>query len=222
MSLLGLKTAVLLCGLLLVTSLTQAATTKNPANSFTTAVPAAYMDDPRRNEWQMPTAVLERLPLKPGAVVADLGAGTGYFTLPLAQKSGNSGVVYAIDIDPAMIQTISDRANAAGFTNIKPILVTTSAFPTLPTPLDLLFMCDTYLFIDNRVSYLAQARNNLKDTGRLAIISFNATAEISGAPPPHMIIAKAVIIAEAEQAGFSLDADHPVLPFQDFLLFRKR
>ncbi len=217
-----LKSATLLFSLLLAASLAQAATTNRPASGFTTAVPAAYMDDPRRNEWQMPAAVLERLPIKPGAMVADLGAGTGYFTLPLAQKSGKTGVVYAIDIDPAMIQSIKDRAKAAGLTNIKPILVATSEFPALPTPLDLLFICDTYLFIANRVSYLTQVRNNLKDTGRLAIISFNAAADISGAPPPHMIISKAVTIAEAEKAGFTLDADHHFLPFQDFLLFRKR
>jgi hypothetical protein len=87
---------------------------------------------------------------------------------------------------------------------------------------DLLFICDTYLFIENRIEYLKKLKENLRPYGRLAIISFNSAAEISGAPPPQRMIHKNIVIKEAIAAGYEPEADYLFLPFQDFLVFRKR
>jgi hypothetical protein len=94
--------------------------------------------------------------------------------------------------------------------------------PLIPADsVDVIFICDTYLFIDNRVQYLSRLKESLKKNGRLAIVSFNSSAEITGAPPPQRMISKNTVIKEAIAAGFVLEADYYFLPAQDFLEFRK-
>lgn len=198
------------------------ATQDESNDPFYSSVPAAYMEDPRRNEWQKPDQVLEHLFVKPGTTVADIGAGTGFFSLHFARKTGKTGVVYASDIDAKMVQALEKRAEKEKIGNIRPILGKTDD-PLIPrSSVDLLFICDTYLFIDNRVEYLKKLKESLKPDGRLAVISFNSAAEISGAPPPQRMIHKNIVIKEAIAAGYDPEADYLFLPFQDFLVFRKR
>ena len=190
--------------------------------TFYSSVPTAYMDDPRRAEWQKPEQVLDQLLIKPGAIVADIGAGTGYFTMLFAEKVGQSGQVYAVDVDEEMVRQIKKRAEKEGLHNISTVLSTATA-PLLPKSIfDLIFICDTYLFFENREQYLLGLAGILKKEGRLAIISFNTRAEIPGAPPRHKMISREKTIQEAGRAGFALQADHLFLPYQDFLVFRKR
>jgi ubiquinone/menaquinone biosynthesis C-methylase UbiE len=190
------------------------------AARFVTVVSPSYMDDPRRMEWQQPDKVLEHLSMKPGDIIADLGAGTGYFSLRFARKVGESGLVYALDVDAAMIDLIRSRAQRAKLHNIRPIKIAADDPGLAKASIDLIFICDTYLFLENRVTYLVNLREKLKPGGKLAIISFNTQAEVAGAPPPQMVIAKSQTVMEVEKAGFTLEADFKFLPFQDFLLFR--
>jgi ubiquinone/menaquinone biosynthesis C-methylase UbiE len=188
---------------------------------FYSSVPSAYMDDPRRAEWQKADQVIEALFIKPGETVADIGAGTGFFTLNFARKVGKTGMVYASDIDDTMVRTIAKRAKTEKLANIRAIHGKTDD-PLIPvSTADVIFICDTYLFIDSRVQYLTRLKNSLKPGGRLAIISFNSSAEIPGIPPLQRMIQKNVVIKEAVEAGYALEADYFFLPFQDFLLFRK-
>ncbi len=191
-------------------------------NSFTVSVPTAYMDDPRRGEWQQPGKVLDYLLIRSGDVVADIGAGTGYFTLQFAKRVGTGGVVYAVDVDPGMISLIEQRAKKEGHGNVRGILAALDD-PGLPKGgADLIFICDTFLFFDNRGDYLLRLRDRLKPHGRVAIVSFNYKAEIPGAPPRHKMVSKEQTVAEMEKAGFALEADFLFLPYQDFLIFTKR
>lgn len=189
--------------------------------AFYSSVPTAYMDDPRRVEWQKPERVVEHLLIKQGDTIADVGAGTGYFTMMFARKTGHGGMVYAVDIDEKMLKHVEKRANREGLNNVKTIVAKPDN-PGMPkTSFNLIFMCDTYLFLENRVLYLARLRDSLKKDGRLAIVSFNNNAEIPGAPPEHKMISRDKTVQEAEQAGFVLDAEYFFLPFQDFLVFVK-
>ena len=191
-------------------------------NSFYSSVPTAYMDDPRRIEWQMPDKVVDYLLIKQGDVIADIGAGTGYFSVIFAQRVGKNGLVYAVDIDKSMLNYLERRAKKEGLVNVKSIL-TTPNDPLLPkSSCNVIFICDTYLFFENRELYLVHLRDSLKTEGRLAIISFNMKAQIPGAPPRHKMISKELTIQEAKKAGFDLEADYFFLPYQDFLVFRKR
>lgn len=190
------------------------------SNAFTVSVPTAYMDDPRRSEWQLPERLLDYLLLKEGETVADIGAGTGYFSLQFARKVGRSGTVYALDVDENMVKLIDKRAKKEGLANVKARLVPYESPGLAKGVADLVFICDTYLFFENRVEYMQRVREALKSGGRLAIVSFNGNAEIPGAPPRHRMIPKEQTVSEIRGAGFALEADFLFLPYQDFLLFR--
>lgn len=191
-------------------------------NAFYSSVPAAYMDDPRRIEWQMPEKVVDHLLVRKGDAVADIGAGTGYFSLLFSKRVGTAGKVYAVDVDERMVDLVARRAKKEGLKNVRSIL-STPTDPLLPTlALDLVFVCDTYLFFEDRQGYLARLRNSLKTNGRLAIVSFNMRADIPGAPPRHKMVSRDQTVREAEQAGFALEAEYFFLPYQDFLVFVKR
>jgi len=166
--------------------------------------------------------VLDHLQTRPGDVVADIGAGTGYFTLLLAKRVGKEGIVYAVDVEQQMVDLVVKRAKKEGYANVKAILASFDD-PGLPKgAIDLVFICDTYLFFENREEYLLKLRDRLKNGGRLAVVSFNYRAEIPGAPPRHKMVSKEQTVAEMAGAGFVLEADYTFLPYQDFLLFTKR
>jgi ubiquinone/menaquinone biosynthesis C-methylase UbiE len=195
---------------------------KDTGLTFSSSVPTAYMEDPRRIEWQKPEKIIDHLLVKQGDVVADIGAGTGYFTMLFARSVGKNGVVYAVDVNEDMVGNLKKRVDKEGVNNVKNILATPSD-PLLPkSSIDLIFICDTYLFFENRVEYLVRLRDNLKQNGRLAIISFNEKAEIPGAPPLHKMISREKTIQEAITAGYAVEAEYFFLPYHDFIVFTKR
>lgn len=177
---------------------------------------AKSFDDPKRDAWQMPDRVIEALRLPPGASVADIGAGTGYFTVRLA-KAVPSGTVYAVDIEPAMLEHIRGRAAAGGMDNVATVLAD-AASPNLPKPVDSIVVVDTYHHIPNRIAYFGALAKSLAPGGRVAIIDFRKDAPEG--PPPQFRFEADQIVREMEQAGFRLDAKHDFLPRQHFLVFR--
>ena len=208
-------------GLLLISSVHVLAAPPQTNDPFYSSVPSAYMEDPRRTEWQKADQVIEHLLIKQGDTIADIGAGTGFFSTRFAKKIGKTGLVFASDVDETMVRFIEKRAQKEGLANIRSIHGKTDD-PLIPrASADIIFICDTYLFIDNRVNYLTRLKESIKNSGRLAIISFNASADIPGAPPQKRMIPKSVVIREALAAGYVLEADFYFLPYQDFLLFKK-
>jgi 2-polyprenyl-3-methyl-5-hydroxy-6-metoxy-1,4-benzoquinol methylase len=118
------------------------------------------------------TKVIETLKIKPGDRVCDLGAGSGLFTRPLAQKTGGKGVVYAVDIDAALLKHVELTAQEQKLTNIKTILASETD-PKLPEPVDLIAIIDTLHHISNQAEYLKGLKKYLKPGGRIAIIDFS-------------------------------------------------
>jgi ubiquinone/menaquinone biosynthesis C-methylase UbiE len=176
---------------------------------------AKSFDDPARDEWQMPGRVIDTLALAPGQVVADIGAGTGYFTVRLAVAAAHPKV-YAVDIEKAMVEYVRQRAAKEGLKQV--IAVQGGADrANLPEPVDVVLIVDTYHHIPNRPAYFRELRKAMKPSGRLAIIDFRKGAP-SG-PPEHFRMTPDQITGELEQAGFRLQAEHDFLPRQHFLVY---
>ncbi|HVO91362.1 MAG TPA: methyltransferase domain-containing protein [Terriglobales bacterium] len=113
-----------------------------------------------RDQWQQPQKIIDTLQIRPESIVADLGAGGGYFTFRLADAVGPSGKIYAVDIDVEMTDLIKGRAQKEARTNIQPILAK-SGDPLLPSAVDLIFTTNTYHHIDNRIAYFANLKKYL-------------------------------------------------------------
>jgi ubiquinone/menaquinone biosynthesis C-methylase UbiE len=176
---------------------------------------AKSFDDPARDEWQMPVRVIETLALAPGEVVADIGAGTGYFTVRLA-KAAARPKVYAVDIENSMVEYVRQRAAREGLQQV--VAVQGSADrANLPEPVDVVLLVDTYHHIPNRPAYFRELRKSIKRSGRLGIIDFRRGAP-SG-PPEQFRFTPAQITGELKQAGFTLLAQHDFLPRQLFLVY---
>ncbi len=175
-------------------------------------------DDPERAEWQKPAEVVAALDLKPGQHVADLGAGTGYFSRFLAEAVGPHGRVYAIDTEPEMVEHLEKRAARERTPQVKAVLARADD-PELPEEgIDLVLVVDTYHHLDDRVRYLERLARGLRPAGGVAIIDFQKR-ELPVGPPPEHKLAREIVIEEFEEAGYRLREEPDLLPYQYFLIF---
>ncbi len=178
---------------------------------------AKEFDDPSRDAWQMPEKVIAALGLKAGESVADIGAGTGYFSVRLA-SSATRPQVYAVDIEPAMVAHLKRRAAEAGLDNLSPIQAGVDR-PNLPGPVDVVLVVNTYHHIPDRAAYFTRVKQSMKPGGRLAIIDFRTDAP--DGPPAEFRFSDAQISSELASAGFALAARHDFLPRQLLLVYTR-
>lgn len=129
-----------------------------------------------RDGWQHPEQVIEALHVRPGDQIADLGAGSGYFTFDLAETTGPTGTVYAVDIDPDMISLLNDLAAEKGATNVRTILAKPDDAGLPEGQIDLVFTSNTYHHIDDPTAYFARLRRSLAPDGRIAILDLRPDA----------------------------------------------
>ena len=175
-------------------------------------------DDPGRDAWQKPDAVLRALDVKPGMSVADLGAGTGYFSVHLANAVGKKGRVLAIDVEPKLVDYMRERAAKANLPQVVPRLAPTDD-PKLPKGgVDLVLIVDTWHHIDDRLHYLPKLAAGLKPGGRVAVVDFKKGDFPVGPPDAHKLTADEVA-AEFHQAGWRDAMRWDELPYQYVLVF---
>ena len=179
---------------------------------------AHVFDDPERDAWQKPHQVIEALGLKPDAIVADLGAGTGYFATRLANMLPK-GTVYAVDVEPEMVKHLGERAKREGLKNLSPVAARPDD-PRLPAQVDLILLVDVYHHIENRSRYFRKLATSLKPGGRLAVIDFRLDSPEG--PPREARIPPEKVKAELAGAGYVLASEHGFLPRQYFLVFQPR
>lgn len=177
---------------------------------------ARVFDDPERDAWQRPHEVIQALALKPDAVVADIGAGTGYFSVRLAHMVPQ-GRIYGVDTEPDMVKHLTERAKGAKLTNVRTILGA-PADPRLPEKVDLILLVDVYHHIEDRSRYFRRLQKSLKAGGSVAIIDFRMQSPVG--PPAAARIAPETVKSELASAGFALSGEHGFLPNQYFLVFR--
>jgi arsenite methyltransferase len=178
----------------------------------------AFLEDPKRDEYQKPHEVIMALDLKEGERIADIGAGSGYFAFRIARHVGETGRVYAVDISPEMIIHMNRAIRDMGLTNVTTVLAPPDD-PLLPDKsIDRFFICDTWHHIENQAQYLALVKKMLRPNGQVVMIDFEKR-ELPVGPPTEMKIAKDDLIAQMRANGFELVKEHTFLPYQYFLVF---
>lgn len=184
--------------------------------------PKAYikaLDDPARDAYQKPHEVLKALDLKEGEIIADIGAGSGYFAFRFAHHVGDKGRVYAVDISPDMVVHMNRRIRDLKLTNVVTVLVAPDD-PLLPdASIDRFFICDTWHHIENQTQYLGLLKRMLKPGGQVVMIDFQKR-ELPVGPPMEMKIARDDLVRQMESNGFRLANEYSFLPYQYFLIFR--
>lgn len=198
---------------------------------FRTAVRAAWsqqyigmLERESRAGMQMPDRIMATLALREGERVADVGAGSGYFTLPVAAAVGPTGKVWATDIRQEMLDHIAGRLREAGLDNVELALVAPDD-PQLPAGgVDTILMVDVFHYIRERTAYGLKLRDALAPGGRLVVIDFryDPDAVREFAPPPEQQVARETLDADLAAAGFRVREAHDFLPEQYFVVYEAR
>lgn len=169
----------------------------------------------------MPDAVIKSLGLSPGKIVADIGSGGGYFSLRFTQDVGKSGKVYAVDVDPKLLDYVRRQGEAMGLQNLK--TVSGNDFPSSipPGSLNLVFMRDVYHHLDDPIGYFAAVRDYLKPEGKVAIIDYKADNKSFSF---HSLFKHSVSAAKVgkdmAEAGYEQERSFDYLPEQYFMVFK--
>jgi ubiquinone/menaquinone biosynthesis C-methylase UbiE len=177
----------------------------------------AAQEEPARAAWQKPDEVLGALHLRPGQAACDIGAGPGYFTLRLARAVTPGGHVFAVDVEPKILDALRDRLAKAGARNVTPVLGLGDD-PLLPAAAcDLILIVDTYHHFRDGAAYLRRLRAALRPGGRLVNVDFHKRATPLGPPLAHRL-AREDFLRDAEAAGFRVIEEPTFLENQYFLV----
>src|ERR1700720_2731141 len=149
-----------------------------------------------RDERLQINRVMDILGIGPGKSVADIGAGSGWFTVRAAKRVGDTGTVYAVDINPEAIRYIESRIRKENLHNVKPVLGKPDD-PLLPTKVDAVLLLKTYHEVAQPITLLRNLRRSLASGARIGVIDRNGNGENHG-------VAREVVIREASEAGYQL------------------
>jgi len=175
-------------------------------------------DDPERDEWQKPAELVKALGIAPGMHVADLGAGTGYFSRYLSVAVGGRGTVFAVDPEPNLVVHLRERAQRESTANVVPVLASFDNARLPTSAVDLVLIVDTFHHIDDRVNYFVGLKRCLAPTGRVAVVDFKKEPLPVGPPMEHKL-AREQVVEEMQSAGYRLVDEPSVLPYQYVLVF---
>ena len=176
------------------------------------------LEGPDRDAWQRPDQIMDFLEIAEGSVVADIGAGGGWFTIRLANRVGPNGRVYAQDIQPAMIDAINRRVERENLKNRVETVLGSAVDPNLPKPVDVVLIVETYYEMDDPRTLLRNVRKSLKPGGRVGIVEFKKDGHGPG-PPMDVRVDPETVIQDAEAAGLRLEARGDFLNYQYLLKF---
>ncbi|MCF6159020.1 MAG: class I SAM-dependent methyltransferase [wastewater metagenome] len=176
------------------------------------------LEDPGRDAWQKPEQIFDALKIEKGQHIGDIGAGSGYLTIKLAERTGTTGTVYAVDIQQDMLDYIKHRLTEKGLKNVVLVLGDMNDPKLPPESLDTAILLSIYHEIVKPVDFIKKLKPVLKPNGKLAILEFGDESPIG--PPLYFRLPEDVIIDEVTAAGFTLSQRHTfLLPYQYLLVF---
>lgn len=186
---------------------------------------AAILLSEFREKYERPEEMIDRMNLKDGDLVADLGAGLGYYSLRLARRVGPRGAVFAVDIQQGMLDQLQGRMKEAAIRNIYPILGDIADPKLPPGKMDWILLVDAYHEFGQPEQMLAMIREALAPDGRVALIEYRAEQDPKEFPlqiPRDHKISAMEVLSEWLPAGFELVEYHGFLPLQHYFVFRKK
>ncbi|RMH32486.1 MAG: methyltransferase domain-containing protein [Nitrospirae bacterium] len=169
-------------------------------------------DAPDRKDWQKPEDVIELMDIEPGMTVADIGAGTGYFLGYLSQAVGAQGRVLGLDIEPSMVDFMTNRAKHENWTNVEARVVQPDDPGLPPNSVDRILIVNTWHHITDRVNYSRKLYQALKPGGKVLIVDF--TSESPHGPPVSQRLRPEEVMAELQAGGFEVEILQETLPYQ--------
>ena len=179
---------------------------------------APWLERPEREREEQGERMLGALGLRPSMVVADVGAGTGYHSRRIARRVGPAGIVYAVDVQPGMLQEVRARATAEGIANVRTVLAGTQVLNLPPRSVDLALMVDVYHELEFPQEVLQDLVRAMKPGGRIVFVEYRAEdARVPIRPLHRMSIAQ--VKREAAAAGLRWQRTINVLPWQHVLVF---
>jgi ubiquinone/menaquinone biosynthesis C-methylase UbiE len=182
---------------------------------------ADWLERSERENEENPTKAVAQLGLKPGMTVCDLGAGTGYYAVRMSRLVGPEGKVYAVDIQPRMLELLSKRLASAGIKNIQPLLGAETETNLPADSQDLIILVDVYHEFSKPQEMLRSIRKALKDTGRLVLLEFRKEDPNVPIRLEHKMSLDEVK-AELEPEGFRIEKVLETLPWQHLIFLRKK
>ena len=180
---------------------------------------ADWLERGSREREERPDLLLAALELAPGMAVADVGAGTGYYSWQIAARIGDAGRVYAVDVQPQMIALLSERMRKRGVRNVQPVLGTATDTGLAPNSVDLALMVDVYHELDHPREILDSVRRALRPGGRLVLVEYRAEDDRVPIKPLHKM-SVAQIRRELGAQGLQWQQTVETLPWQHGVIFR--
>ncbi len=183
---------------------------------------AGWLERPEREEEERTDLLIPALKLKPGDVVADIGAGTGYIAARMSPAVGEKGIVYAEDIQPEMIDLLKRNMGLRSLVNVRPVLGTTTDPKLPPGTVDLIIMVDVYHEFDQPYEMTESMLRALKPGGRLVFVEFRKEDPKVAIKEVHKMSEAQVKKEMAQFPQLAWAETIPVLPQQHIIVFRKK